>query len=248
MSFVAFSFKAYNTAMTTVASPPLFKKPLLGFRCWEIDCNNKVLLASTKQIAWQTGVNYAAGCKGHSSPSESCHCGFNAYYDIESAKNSFYSSSHAVIGAMAGNKKIMLHPTGFRSSEAQILALFYEPKQYTKEMTQVIKEIASRYSIPLFTDISQFTAFLETLDLLTYNNDEIKIALPKEECDDVFLAPSPFTANPYFDLHKSAQSHSLQRPVKETKQRKPQLNLITEIALAVYLVAFVFSIILIIIL
>lgn len=90
---------------------PLIKDaPLLGFRKWNIDENNDLLLAMNG-TAWQPGLNLAHGCS-HPSPGEGCHCGFSAWYGFESNETSRYSG---ITGAIAGAGNIQLHSEGFLS-------------------------------------------------------------------------------------------------------------------------------------
>lgn len=212
--------------MTTVAEPPLFKKPLLGFRYWTLDLNNKVLLSVTSDVPWQPGVNYAAGCSNHSSPGLNCACGFNAWYDLSSINNLHYDygGKGAVAGAIAGTGTMAIHPTGFRSSEAQVLALLSSEKT-NDDQRDLIKEIAKRYSVPVFKDKNELLLFLENLDLVNNKNSKLKKIIPKAEYEEAFMAPSPINADTSSQL-ESYMKALVQNPVSQPEPantKKPKI-------------------------
>lgn len=99
-----------------------FSGAILGFRKWEVNERDSLLMSVTNNKSWQSGVNFSEGCHGHSPPGNDCHCGWNAYYTLEKSEKSY----SGVLGAILGAGSTELHEDGFRSSEAQIIALLYE--------------------------------------------------------------------------------------------------------------------------
>ena len=137
---------------------PVFKQPIIGFRKWNIDTQNGLLTSCTSHIPWQPGINYASGCQGsHPSPGPNCHCGFNAWFTPADNSVSGYSG---VTGAIAAAGDVQLHPTGFRSSEAQVIALCIEGR-YRKDLAE---KISHRYKIPVFDREEDFIDFVNSID------------------------------------------------------------------------------------
>ena len=135
------------------------KQPLLGFRHWAIR-NNK-LGAATHHYEWEPGLNHANCHMGHEAPARDCHCGFNAYYCLED------TTYGGVCGAIAGAGKVELHGDGFRSSEAQIIALLaVAPNKYNSYSSYYskdeLKEIEATYGVPVFTDKKEFLKYVRT--------------------------------------------------------------------------------------
>lgn len=164
---------------------------LIGFRRWLIDADNRMLVSATStEVAWQPQVNYARGCKGHSSPGKHCHCGFNAWFDFKDAEKNY----RGVIGAIAGAGDIRLHKKGFRSSEAQILALLSFNK-ISKKDSSLLKEISDRYQVPLFKNKEAFFEFIAPYMLVNENIDYNSIP---EKVD----APTKFSRDYFIDLFR----------------------------------------------
>lgn len=122
---------------------------LLGFRNWKIDNTNNVLRSCAVNKEWSPGLNLGSCHKEHAAPDTDCDCGFNGYYKFKDADKSGYNG---IIGAFAGAGKMELHSVGFRSAEAQIIAL------YSKTTSSSKQAIAKRYDVPLF---SKKKAFLD---------------------------------------------------------------------------------------
>lgn len=116
---------------------------------------------------WYHGTNVAR-CKGiekeHSVPDKKCHCGFNAWHDLDKALSSYKKAE--IIGAIAGAGETRIHLKGFRCSQAQILAL------YSEEKTKAVETVAKFYQIPVFYSKKDFLEFLESLDLRTKDDFE----------------------------------------------------------------------------
>lgn len=145
-------------SVTNSKGVPVFDQPIIGFRKWNIDENNGLLMSCTNNIPWQPGINYASGCSGsHASPGSGCHCGFNAWFTPADNHSSGY---HGVVGAIAAAGKVELHPTGFRSSEAQVIALHID-KGYRKDIAE---KISQRYRIPVFDKEDDFLDFVKSFE------------------------------------------------------------------------------------
>ena len=140
-----------------------------------IDPVNEVLISMRYQ-AWHPGLNYAIGC-AHPSPGEGCHCGFNAYADMGEALNSEYNTKGCLFGAIAGAGQARIHRDGFRTSEAQVLALFSEDEsQY-----ELNKKVAERYGVPLFDDKKRFEEYVARFEVETEAYAGIPEARPGDE-------------------------------------------------------------------
>lgn len=130
------------------------EKAVLGFRKWRWDDHNDLLYGISANIPWQPGINYSFGCTEHASPITGCHCGFNAYFE----RNDPVSSS-LIHGAMAGSGRLEIHRTGFRSSEAQLLAVL----DSFHSLGEKADIIVSRYGVPVFSDEKEYENFLDSL-------------------------------------------------------------------------------------
>lgn len=121
-----------------------YPKPILGFRAWRNDDGRNgtdhLLFPLTCFFSppWKPGVNISR-CHNiaiaasldrdiptHDSPAKNCHCGFNAFDHLPAAyayiQNNHFADNFTY-GLIAGAGKIEIHDIGFRSEEAQILAL-----------------------------------------------------------------------------------------------------------------------------
>ena len=133
---------------------PVIKQPLLGFRKWRVGANKR-LYPMTDNAPWSPGINYSF-CQGdHDAPKKNCECGFYAWYNYEDNRKSSYDG---VIGAIAGVGEAQFHKTGFRISEAQIIALYSERESDFERL----KEIAKNYGIPFFNDSEEFLRYAES--------------------------------------------------------------------------------------
>lgn len=133
----------------------LKEKAILGFRAWRWDSQNNLLYGQAANLPWQPGVNYAFGCSNHASPALGCHCGFNAWYELEKAIA--YSNLKHVIGAIAGSGSLQIHQHGFRSEQAQILAIY----DVSDQLSLISKKITCRYRVPVFSAENDFLEFLD---------------------------------------------------------------------------------------
>ena len=162
--------------------PDSVTHPILGFRKWRIDKRNGLLESAVSDIPWQPGLNHASGCSGsHTSPGPNCHCGFNGWYRMPDNKTSHYKG---ITGAFAGAGRVQMHKDGFRSSEAQILALLAS----RQSQADGLAGIADKYGIPVFTDEQEFYDFVTSKALLL---DDMEEALSEQnpELTDLFETP-----------------------------------------------------------
>lgn len=135
-----------------------------------------------EDIAWSQGSN-SSFCltefqegRSYDSPHSSsqgytCHCGYNAFFNLPKAQiyaGSFIDHEVYILGAIAGAGKTEIHRSGYRSEQAQILALL-TPSDIKYE-SGVLDELAKTYRVPVF---------IEDKDLLEYTT-----SLAVSEIDD----------------------------------------------------------------
>ena len=137
-----------------------FPTPIFGYRKWfipegEID----YLRACVFDTPWNKGINIAEchhDLPCSESPGKECHCGFNAWNNWEDNEESHYDG---ITGFVAGAGRVEVHPQGFRSSEAQILALFMSKKDYLR----CGDKFCSYYGVPVFVNKIKFLKYCENL-------------------------------------------------------------------------------------
>lgn len=139
---------------------------LIGFRKWHVD-ENYNLLACTKNgylthkgggYIWKRGINKASCDKCGHAPGGACHCGFNSFYNLKDALEGPYEG---VLGVIAGAGEVRVHDVGFRSSEAQPIALLINTP-YKKER-ESINKAAKKYLIPVFCSQKELNKFLYSI-------------------------------------------------------------------------------------
>jgi len=162
----------------------------LGYRVWNID--RKVLDPINQRFpSWRSDANLAY-CQRHPhlAPATGCDCGFNAYHDLTSATKKFNGpidgflddDEYMIIGAVAGRGQLEIHHHGFRSEQAQVLAL-YVPDNYDTSCSRyqrACKKVAAKYGVPLFKDKKRLQAYLEELPVQKVP-DEQRPARPEPE-------------------------------------------------------------------
>lgn len=133
-------------------------KAILGFRKWDVDVYNQKLRSCTKYSVWRPGVNIAECYRynHHLAPAPGCHCGFNAWYSLKKANKNY----QGIVGAIAGAGRVELHYDGFRSSEAQIIALLLPPK--TTISSKLVEKLADNYNLQVFENKKDFTRFVKS--------------------------------------------------------------------------------------
>ena len=147
---------------------------ILGFRCWSVDSETNSLGpaaikvdAEGHKIFWDRGSNTAkcvhhpveniepaVGDAPHSEDDH--HCGFNAWFDPHDARRYSLLYSDSVYGAIAGSGKMCFHTKGFRSEQAQIIALYIPLSSASEEATILA---ADAYGVPFFYSEKEFLCF-----------------------------------------------------------------------------------------
>lgn len=142
----------------------------LGFRLWRMDCEGHLHSAAVDSLWSEYDKVHSSYCfyEYHDSPGSSCECGFNVFYTIPRERVLNRTSPFAVWGAVLGAGDIRTHIHGFRSAEAQIIAL-YIPQNYLEdhpEDKRLYKELVyltgERYRVPVFETRREFLQFVET--------------------------------------------------------------------------------------
>lgn len=104
--------------------PVPLENPLIGVRGFHMGADG-VLDSITRRGSWTPGKNTAVCTEyayaSHETPGHRCHCGFNAYHSLKDLRNSDYP--YAVAAIVRGWGRGRLHPDGWRSEHAEILAL-----------------------------------------------------------------------------------------------------------------------------
>lgn len=173
--------------------PPYYigmeKQAIIGYRRWSVDSEGN-LYPMTVRDAWKPGINRSfCWVKNPDSadltvPHDGglCHCGFNAFFELNKAVCS-YTAPDSVIGAVAGAGKVQIHEEGFRSEEAQVIALCFVPgnsviKKYFDEFIPgsfcvteesicgkrdhgLIQKAADKYGVPLFDSLEDMFRFAQ---------------------------------------------------------------------------------------
>lgn len=152
----------------------------IGFRAWNLHLyetyNGQTYELNPLHVggaSWTPGVNIARCISMRRGKSEiegvphgindvdydGCHCGFNAWNTLKGLENyigedldNLEASRGQVAGIIAGAKKTELHEDGFRSAEAQILALVGDGEAALKT--------AERYGVPCFQHKNDLMAFM----------------------------------------------------------------------------------------
>jgi hypothetical protein len=139
---------------------------VIGFRCWRVVGE---ALMSTRQgsaiaYVWQPGPQQAVcrrdphlmsppPVKAHAVPGNGCHCGFNAYHDLDMARKRAWQTHHpAIVGAIKGWGPLEVHWDGVRSEWAEITALSYrqpESEEFRDLGMEVPRQLANAYGVPL---------------------------------------------------------------------------------------------------
>lgn len=153
------------------------------------------LYQSPKQIGSEWSTTMKAIClaqERHSSPpAADCRCGLHAYYKLGPALKEHYLSSKGprgvmsksttqtsrfwfneirfnVIGGIAGKGRTRLHRRGFRSSEAQIIAL----APLSKQQAFLTARLAEKMNVKFCKDIAEIERFCESVPVTTMKKDQ----------------------------------------------------------------------------
>lgn len=133
-------------------------RAVLGFRKWDLRYDKK-LKSCTNHSVWQPGINTAKCHRyNHLAPASGCHCGFNAWYSLRKANKNY---NGIIIGAIAGAGRVELHYDGFRSSQAQIIALLVAPYRSATSL-KFVEEIGDKYNVPVFENKKDFKRFVKS--------------------------------------------------------------------------------------
>lgn len=134
--------------------------PMCDRWTWSLYKENR--LYSTMQGApwervWEPGVQTAKclAMSGHKVPEQRCHCGLHAFYTLDDAKHGavalglyrhnspLWMVPSVVMGIVRGWGSVRIHPNGWRSERAEILALFQHSEG------RDIRHLAKIYEVPL---------------------------------------------------------------------------------------------------
>ena len=147
---------------------------LLGYRRWVYKRGS--LRPLTFRKSWKPGINYASCEECWKSPGATCDCGFNAFFSYEDAVDylSILSKKkHQVTGAIAGAGETRVHSSGFRSAEAQIIALLVPNGGDQKGL--------DRYGVPVFDSEEKFLEYTEQFQTENKRVEKIKESMIAEE-------------------------------------------------------------------
>lgn len=161
---------------------PIYSQPALGYRIW-VFSRGYLYSLSQHGVIWRPGENtaYCSVCAGltrvsrdpHDAPAAGCHCGWNAWNDLEDALYSALANTSPVslsqrqissdrpfdgcyiAGAILGAGNIQVHNKGWRSERAQVLALY----EYD-ELSDLERELVERrYQAPVIRDRDELSRF-----------------------------------------------------------------------------------------
>lgn len=182
-------------------------KAALGFRSWNIAYNKdrqEVLLPlfQGKDVAWKPGINRARCVKvldkkePHGKiPANDCDCGWHAFHEIHSLLIMYVNTKFDVHwhGAIAGSGRVEIHSEGWRSEEAQLIALYCHINKYvSQEEKEVCREeiesVSKYYQVPVFENLKEFYDYIYSEKVL---NSAEKI--PKKERPSSSSIPGPFS-------------------------------------------------------
>jgi hypothetical protein len=134
----------------------VYPQSIIGFRQWRVT-ENGLASVGLGQTLWKSGVNQAYCRDGvHHAPALGCHCGWNAYHDPVLPS---VFEPQTIMGAIRARGEMQVHFHGFRSEQAEIIALFVSPD--TVVNSKWLATIASEYNAPLFKDLEEFIDYIE---------------------------------------------------------------------------------------
>lgn len=142
------------------SAPTEVEEYVLGFRCWHVDVAGNLLPVHSRSNPWKGNAEVKATCnwRKHEAPHPTCHCGFNTYFEPESA---MAREPNGVLGVVRARGGIELHPDGFRAEYAQPLALVNLPNRETPkplglpvcDSVEEMVEFAENYGIKVPDDL-----------------------------------------------------------------------------------------------
>lgn len=90
------------------------------------------LYSLSYRIDWKSGINKSI-CKNkrsrHDAPGKKCHCGFNAFFDIDQAieyRQEWIERENILIGVVVGWGEARIHKDGWRAEMARVVAVLNE--------------------------------------------------------------------------------------------------------------------------
>jgi len=181
----------------------MFPQAVLGYRAWQMEDNS--LAPLFQGAAWRPGHNLAyCHSAGHTAPADDCHCGFNAYYQLEDACEWVRHSKRVVIGLIAAKGRLQAHHNGFRAEEAQVLALWLPAASKHDLLNWQGKRLAARYQVPLVS-----SAELQAL-ASNYQIPAVPVSLrPQAEEDSEIIQPLKQTLTSRLQTNERSSVHNL---------------------------------------
>lgn len=162
---------------------------LLGFRSWKIiedrlyplKVSDNLILRSQYSdttdipltLQWNKGINKSLCVLANgedtdlfSSPHIDHDCGFNAFFEFSRSKEYLERGiiPYPIVGAIAGSGNMQIHPKGFRSEQAQILALLVNDIDLKDKLkVLLLKNISKHYAVPIFLKEQAFLEYVHSL-------------------------------------------------------------------------------------
>ena len=156
-------FRLFQAPSKQDLNKEFFLKSLYQSSTWERGENKAI--CTPRNIYYLDLDNDKTNCfvTGNKVPDKDCHCGLQAYYELELdliIEPSFFD--RYTIASVAGAGKALMHRHGFRSEKSQITGLFmpdYSQMINSKDLKEVNYrqiEIARFYKVPIFHNKEEF--------------------------------------------------------------------------------------------
>lgn len=153
----------------------MINEPIVGVRLWlpiyshgllEAGLPLPGLRSTAAHYPWVPGKNVAKCPARNSSirfpthvhpdgaaiPAQKCICGLHAFYSPDHLQGFFTGSFlvRGVMGVVRGWGNVRLHPDGWRSEYAEIMALLSHPNnEHNSALAYLLPQIAENYGVPI---------------------------------------------------------------------------------------------------
>jgi glycine cleavage system H lipoate-binding protein len=127
---------------------PDYLEAVVGYRAWHVADDGLLRPWTFTALPWEPGVNRAVCARDHRHrpPVGDCMCGLYALTDPGDRRLDFRADQ--AVGAIAAWGDLEVHRTGFRASEACIVALTL-PARVGVDRQDRLERAAARYGVPL---------------------------------------------------------------------------------------------------